>query len=100
MSKKNSNYNKLVPTAVEITGWKPYQKVIYKCSNCGQEFRFYGEKEKYCHNCGVKVRWKKVALSLSERYLEELNSYCNSESELIDEINKTQLVHNKEEYRS
>lgn len=78
----------LKPTATEITSWQPYKKVFYKCSNCGQDFRMFGNKEHYCHNCGTEVDWSNILTSLPQPF--NKNDY-NREKELISEINKKQL---------
>lgn len=79
---------KMKPTAIEITSWRPYKKVIYQCSNCGQDFRMFGDKEHYCHNCGVEVDWDNVIKQLPEPF--DKNDY-DSEKALIADINKHQL---------
>lgn len=76
------------PTAIEITSWQPYREVIYKCSNCGQDFRILGNKEHYCHSCGIQVDWKNIITQLPESF--DKNNY-DGEKELISDINKKQL---------
>lgn len=76
------------PTAVEITSWSPYRKIIYQCSNCGQDFRMFGTKERYCHHCGTKVSWNKVMTELPESF--DKNDY-KGEKALIHNLNKKQL---------
>lgn len=79
---------KMKPTAVEITSWHPYKEVIYKCSNCGQDFRMFGDKEHYCHTCGVEVDWHNVIKQLPKPF--NKNDY-EGEKALIADINKSQL---------
>lgn len=79
---------KIKPTAIEITSWKPYKEIIYKCSNCGQDFRFFGDREHFCHTCGVEVDWQDVIKRLPEPF--DKNNY-DGEKALIAEINKYQL---------
>lgn len=79
---------KMKPTAIEITSWQPYKEVIYKCSNCGQDFRIFGNKEHYCHTCGTEVDWKNVMIQLPKSF--DKNDY-DGEKSLIADINKSQL---------
>lgn len=76
------------PTAIEITSWAPYKEVIYKCSKCGCDFRFFGTNELYCHHCGTKVDWKGILTKLPQSF--DKNDYKGEEM-LIAEINKRQL---------
>lgn len=80
---------KMKPTAIEIISWQPYKKVIYKCSNCGHDFRIFGDKEKFCHNCGVEVDWHGIIKQLPDSF--DKNDYVG-EKELIAYINKKQLT--------
>lgn len=79
---------KMKPTAIEITSWQPYQEIIYKCSNCGQDFRLLGDREHFCHTCGVEVDWQNITKRLPESF--DKNDY-DGEKALIAEINKRQL---------
>lgn len=51
------------PVAETISDWG-HQKILYKCAVCGQSFRMFGTKEKFCHNCGTEVDWDNVITSL------------------------------------
>lgn len=79
---------KMKPTAIGITSWQPYKEIIYKCSNCGQDFRMFGNKEHFCHTCGMEVDWKNVMIQLPEPF--DKNDY-DGEKSLIADINKSQL---------
>lgn len=79
---------KMKPTAIGITSWQPYKEVIYKCSNCGQDFRMFGNKEHFCHTCGMEVDWKNVMIQLPKPF--DKNDY-DDEKSLIADINKSQL---------
>lgn len=52
-----------IPEPVSISDWN-YKEIIYRCRKCKTEFRFFGELEKYCHNCGNKQNWEGVILEL------------------------------------
>lgn len=79
---------KIKPTAIEITSWSPYRKVIYKCSNCGQDFRMFENRELYCHKCGMEVDWSNILTLLPQPF--DKNDY-DGEKKLISEINRRQL---------
>ena len=79
---------KMKPTAIGITDWQPYKEIIYKCSNCGQSFRMFGDRERFCHTCGVEVDWQDVIKRLPEPF--DKNDY-DGEKALIADINKCQL---------
>ena len=51
------------PVAETISDWNP-KKIFYKCAVCGQSFRMFETKEKFCHNCGTEVDWNNVITSL------------------------------------
>ena len=57
----------LKPIATEISSWQPYKEIIYSCPVCRTSFRYFGPKEKFCHNCGVKIDWD-VLLALKEPF--------------------------------
>ena len=79
---------KMKPTAIGITDWQPYKEIIYKCSNCGQDFRMFGDRERFCHTCGTKVDWQDVIKRLPKSF--NKNDY-DGEKALIADINKCQL---------
>lgn len=76
------------PIATEISSWYPYQKVIYKCANCEQDFRIFGFKEIYCHNCGTKVDWDDVIIELPEPFNKNAFGDYDGEKALVDKINE------------
>lgn len=78
-----------IPIATGISSWNPYTKIIYKCANCGQDFRFFGEKELFCHHCGVAVDWEPVLKRLPEPF--HSDDY-DTEKKLIIEINQRNLA--------
>lgn len=84
---------KMKPIAIGITDWPPYKEIIYKCSNCGQDFRMFGDRERFCHTCGIEVDWQNVIKRLPEPF--DKNNY-DGEKALIDDINKSQLKLNLE----
>ena len=74
------------PIAIEISSWQPYKKIFYMCPECGTDFRYYGEKEKYCHNCGLKINWN-VKLELEKSF--NKNNY-EEEKTFLYELNYRQ----------
>lgn len=51
------------PVAETISDWNR-KKILYKCAACGQSFRIFEAKEKFCHNCGTEVGWDNVITRL------------------------------------
>lgn len=74
------------PIATEITSWHPYKEILYKCPMCGADFRFFGNKEKFCNNCGEQIDWD-VLLQLDESF--DKNNY-EAEKNFIFELNMKQ----------
>lgn len=79
------------PVATEITSWQPYKEILYNCPNCKTSFRFFGAKEKYCHNCGIEIDWA-VKLELDEPMKDR-----EQEKYLISEINTIQIGGKRDE---
>ena len=51
------------PIPYQLSQWDSRTEIFYKCPDCGQDFRFFGSKEKFCHDCGCAIDW-----STSERF--------------------------------
>ena len=64
MSKLNPH--KPIPYALSM--WSPGTEVFYKCSECGQDFKMFGNRELYCHNCGLKQDWSDSPKHCSEEF--------------------------------
>ena len=45
------------PTPTHISRYATKDEVIYRCSKCGESFRFYGYKETTCRHCGEEIDW-------------------------------------------
>lgn len=80
---------RMKPTAIGITDWYPYKEVVYKCSNCGQDFRMLGDRERFCHTCGTQVDWKNVIRRLPKPFTK--TGDLKAEKELVAKINRDQL---------
>ena len=52
------------------------------------DFRIFGIKERFCHNCGIEVDWHNVLIQLPESF--NKNDY-EGEKEIIEYINNKQL---------
>lgn len=64
MSKLNPH--KPIPYALSM--WSPGTEVFYKCSECGQNFKMFGNRELFCHNCGLKQDWSDSPKHCSEEF--------------------------------
>lgn len=80
---KNENINN-IPRPKRIDSWT-FQDIVYSCRNCGTEFNFYGDYEKYCHHCGQKQEWGRIQLKLKQK-ITDFNLLHNQE--LLDNIDK------------
>lgn len=49
-----------IPKVHRISQWDSATEIIYACPECGTSFGFYGDAEKFCHNCGEKIDWDGV----------------------------------------
>lgn len=47
-----------LPIPFCISAWDNGDRILYKCPKCRASFQFFGDLEKYCHNCGRKIEWK------------------------------------------
>ena len=45
------------PIPTHISRYATKDEVIYRCSKCGESFRFYGYKETTCRQCGEEINW-------------------------------------------
>lgn len=79
--------NKYRPTAERLSDWDSKTQIIYMCAKCGTSFGFYGEKEKFCHNCGLEQDWTNKAeycsKEFADRYWGETDPY--NQREMMDE---------------
>lgn len=51
----NNKISKPIPYALSQYG--SCTEILYKCINCGTDFRILGDQEQYCHGCGMKQDW-------------------------------------------
>lgn len=79
---------KLKPTAIEISSWPPCREIIYQCTKCKQDFRTFGERQRFCHICGTEVDWDGILLRLPKSFNKD---DLDGERKLIKKINKQQL---------
>ena len=56
------------PVPYQLSQWDSRRQIFYRCPICGQDFRFYAELEKFCHNCGNKINWENVPKYCSEDF--------------------------------
>jgi hypothetical protein len=76
----------MLPIATDISGWNGRIEIIYSCSNCGQDFRILGDKERYCHSCGHRVEWQYCRRAISHPL--EVDAAMEDVQETLDVINK------------
>lgn len=67
MSKLNPH--KPIPYALSM--WGSGTEVLYKCCECGQTFKIFGNHELFCHNCGLKQDWSDSPSNCSEEFKKE-----------------------------
>ena len=63
-----------VPTPERVSQWSSMRKIIYSCPKCNTVFSFYGDLEKFCHNCGTEIDWSRVPQFCSEEFSEKYHS--------------------------
>ncbi len=76
-----------------ISRLSPYNQgteIIYKCPCCPTEFNFYGNREKYCHNCGVQINWFGLPEHVTKDVAKEYYSceYLSDKNKIIARLNK------------
>lgn len=63
------NPHKPIPYALSM--WAPGTEVFYKCCECGQSFKMFGNKELFCHSCGLKQDWSDSPQHCSKEFKDE-----------------------------
>lgn len=77
------------PLLDRISNWDDGSELIYKCSNCGVSFGFYGDEENFCHNCGIKIDWDNVPRHCSEKISSLYhNADCEKKKAIINKYNR------------
>lgn len=61
------------PIPISISDWNDRTEIIYGCPHCDCNFRFFGNKELYCHRCGTKINWDYVPTHLTTTEKDALN---------------------------
>lgn len=59
------------PIPYTLSMWSPGTEIFYKCSECGQTFKFFAEKELFCHNCGLKQDWSTSPKHCTDEFKKE-----------------------------
>lgn len=72
------------PIAVDISNWGG-RSIVYECPNCHTSFRLMGDKEIFCHNCGIEIDWN-VQLLLDKPFVEVDNFLLLKQ--ILSEVNK------------
>lgn len=47
-----------LPIPFRISDWDNGDRILYQYPKCRASFQFFGDLEKYFHNCGRKIEWK------------------------------------------
>lgn len=58
---------RIKPVPGRLSQWGIGTEIIYKCPSCGTSFNFYGNKELFCHHCGISINWN-VPIHASEEF--------------------------------
>lgn len=88
------------PIPYDFSDWDDRMEVFYQCPKCTQSFKLYGRYERYCHNCGLKIKWadmprrctKDQRLRLDAAYhsyeagTNDFESYDRKKAEILHEI--------------
>lgn len=80
-----------IPIATVISSWNR-KEIIYSCPRCGQSFRQFGNKELFCHHCGLAIDWN-VPMMLNKP-MESDN--MEEEKRILDKINEVNSIGGKE----
>lgn len=48
-------------------------EIIYRCPVCGTQFNIFGNKEKFCHSCGLQIDWEGVPKYISKEQKQRLD---------------------------
>lgn len=59
-------------------------KFLYKCPQCNQDFNILGKKEKFCHNCGKKLDWRRCPEYSTEAFEKVFFAMKNNPDILYD----------------
>ena len=66
-----SKFNPHKPIPYALSMWSPGTEVFYKCSECGQTFKMFYNKELFCHNCGLKQDWSDSPQNCSKEFKDQ-----------------------------
>lgn len=80
MSKLNSH--KPIPYA--LSTWDSRTEMFYKCCACGQDFRMFGNRELFCHNCGLKQDWSDSPTNCSEKFKKEYEKLVYDQYAIVE----------------
>ena len=86
------------PVPYKLSDWGDRRDIIYKCPVCTQSFKFFGQYEKYCHNCGVKIKWANMPKMCTEDQRMRLDAaerayYAQTMDFLDYEQKKTEILY-------
>lgn len=61
------------PIPIRISQWGLMTEIIYRCPECGTQFNIFGNKEKFCHSCGLQIDWESVPKYISNEQKQALD---------------------------
>lgn len=74
------------PIAIKINP-KNY-KISYICSSCACSFELLGKNAKFCYNCGEKINWDSLPMTIPIKFKDlNLADYVKHQ-EILNNINK------------
>ena len=98
--------NKMRPISYALSQYGSCTEVLYKCANCGTDFRILSNQEHYCHGCGTKQDWDDSPRYCSQKFMEKYNylvygqhAYLNGEREQDKELVQLMYRFYKGEFR-
>lgn len=75
------------PKIMRISQWGSATEIVYGCPKCNVSF-FYGQGEKFCHNCGMKFDWDRMPAHVGSEFAKKYhNSKYSEQKVLIQKLN-------------
>ena len=59
------------PIPYQLSQYGSGTEILYKCANCGADFRILGRQHDFCHKCGTKQNWEISPQYCSPEFKEE-----------------------------
>lgn len=95
-----------IPIPYRLNQWGSGREVIYKCAECGADFRILGDQEEFCHRCGAKQNWSNSPRYCSAKFKEEYDrlvyeehAYVGGQREVDKELRNLLFSFHKGDFR-